>query len=248
MHLNVFNRNLFIWILWSLRSLVYRLLLSEESWHGFWHRNLFSVGRPRQCGLLPALSPAMFNQLGFAIFHSREVSRGLFLLQIFDTCLFHKQWVISCCFLVGDFLWQSFQRTLLYFFKGRPKEYDVVWRKGEEKIGEAFVASRLPKDHLVFQLKAHSTGKFRIRFDSHITTHGYDSHSLIINDFTVNEVRDFTISVGVKDEKNTKQWLSRSVLLRHFGESSIFRPNFPPTINDLCFELFLLKKQNTSKV
>ena len=113
----------------------------------------------------------------------------------------------------------------------------MVWRKGNEKIGEAFVASKLVKDHLMFQLPAHSTGKYRIRFDSHITTHGYDSHSLIINDFTVNEVRDFTISVGAKDEKNTKQWLSRSVLLRHFGEILIF--NFLSNVFHLPCMIFV---------
>ncbi len=91
--------------------------------------------------------------------------------------------------------------------------------KGDEGIGTYAVDKKPLVDHPILQLLPYSVGKFRFRFDSYITTHGYDSHSLIIKDFTVNEVKDYTINI--KDEKGQKILFSRSVMLRHFGK--VFR-------------------------
>ena len=110
-------------------------------------------------------------------------------------------------------------QILLYFFAEGRKKYAVYWKKGGEKIGKLYVKATLPQDHVIYKLPRLGRGKFRFRFDSYITTHGYDSHSLVIHDFTANEVADYTISVVVG-----RQSLSRSVMLRHFGK--IFFLNF----------------------
>ena len=91
--------------------------------------------------------------------------------------------------------------------------------KGDEGIGTYAVDKKPLADQPILQLLPYSVGKFRFRFDSYITTHGYDSHSLIVKDFTVNEVKDYTINI--KDEKGEKILFNRSVMLRHFGK--VFR-------------------------
>ena len=75
-------------------------------------------------------------------------------------------------------------------------------------------------DQPVLQLLPYGVGKFRFRFNSFITTHGYDSHTLVIKDFTVNEVNDYTINI--KKKNGRKILHSRSVMLRHYGMMFFF--------------------------
>ena len=72
-------------------------------------------------------------------------------------------------------------------------------------------------DQPILQLLPYGVGKFRFRFNSFITTHGYDSHTLLIKDFTVDEVKDY--SINIKEAKGKKILYSRSAMLRHFGKT-----------------------------
>jgi hypothetical protein len=80
------------------------------------------------------------------------------------------------------------------------------------------VGKQASQDHPNLQLLPYSVGKFRFRFDSYITTHGCDSHSLIIKDFTVDEVKHYTINIKEGKSSKPKVLFSRPVMLRHFGK------------------------------
>lgn len=81
--------------------------------------------------------------------------------------------------------------------------------KGSKEIGSYKVERKALVDQPILQLLPYSVGKFRFRYDSYITTHGYDMHSLIIKDFTVDEAQDYTIKI---------QDFSHAIMLRHFGK------------------------------
>lgn len=100
-------------------------------------------------------------------------------------------------------------------FTDRRQFYAVEWGKGDEKIG--YYKVELASTVLVKNLSPHNIGKFRFHFDSRITTQVYDMHSLVIKDFTVNEVKDFTFSI-MDGEIDPKLLFSRTVVVRHYGK------------------------------
>ncbi|CAB4043075.1 uncharacterized protein LOC110042639, partial [Paramuricea clavata] len=110
------------------------------------------------------------------------------------------------------------RRDSVYVIYQYRKPYHIYWEKGDKGIGTYLVGKQATQDHPNLQLLPYSVGKFRFRFNSYITTHGCDSHSLIIKDFTVNEVKHYTINIKEGKSSKPKVLFSRSVMLRHFGE------------------------------
>ncbi|XP_046859026.1 uncharacterized protein LOC124452511 [Xenia sp. Carnegie-2017] len=120
-------------------------------------------------------------------------------------------------------------RTVMYIVQQTRKPYEVQWVKGDKAIGIYSVDSEETKDSPIFKYLPHGVGKYRFTHDSYSTTHGYDSHSLLIKDFRASDATDFTIKIFSKRRKSI-HWgkffkpnflYSRSISLRHFSEPRI---------------------------
>ncbi|XP_028393246.1 uncharacterized protein LOC114517660 [Dendronephthya gigantea] len=112
----------------------------------------------------------------------------------------------------------------VYEIQYNREPYSVNWRHGGTQIGGYEHQPKRQKT-IVSQLLPFSSGKFQFRSDGGFTRRSYDMHSLIIKDFTVNEVKDYTLEI-MTITSIPRLIFKRAVVLRHYGEP---RLSMPPT-------------------